>query len=143
MGAHGVRHTGRQRRSISQAAVQTAEHVRPSPPRFARHPAQENVMPMVRVSDGAEIFYKDWGTGQPVVFSHGWPLNADAWDEQAFLVASNGYRAVAHDRRGHGRSSQPWNGNDLDTYADDLAELIEALDLRDVVLVGHSTGGGE
>jgi non-heme chloroperoxidase len=93
--------------------------------------------------DSTELFYKDWGAGQPVVFSHGWPLNADAWDEQAFLVASNGYRAVAHDRRGHGRSGQPWAGNDLDTYADDLAELIEALDLRDVVLVGHSTGGGE
>ena len=93
--------------------------------------------------DGTELFYKDWGSGQPVVFSHGWPLNADAWDDQAFLVASNGFRAIAHDRRGHGRSSQPWNGNDMDTYADDLAALIEALDLRDVVLVGHSTGGGE
>jgi len=91
----------------------------------------------------AEIFYKDWGTGQPVVFSHGWPLNADAWDDQLFLVAANGYRAIAHDRRGHGRSSQTWGGNDLDTYADDLAAVIEALDLRDIVLVGHSTGGGE
>jgi non-heme chloroperoxidase len=100
-------------------------------------------MSMITTQDGTELFYKDWGTGQPVVFSHGWPLNADAWDEQAFLVASNGYRAVAHDRRGHGRSGQPWTGNDLDTYADDLAELLEALDLRDVVLVGHSTGGGE
>jgi non-heme chloroperoxidase len=91
----------------------------------------------------AEIFYKDWGTGQPVVFSHGWPLNADAWDDQLFLAAANGYRAIAHDRRGHGRSSQTWGGNDLDTYADDLAAVIEALDLRDIVLVGHSTGGGE
>ena len=90
-----------------------------------------------------QIYYKDWGAGQPVVFSHGWPLNADAWDDQAFFVAANGYRAVAHDRRGHGRSGQPWNGNDMDTYADDLAELIERLDLRDAVLVGHSTGGGE
>ena len=91
-----------------------------------------------------QIFYKDWGTGQPVVFSHGWPLNADAWDDaDAVPRPRNGFRAIAHDRRGHGRSGQPWNGNDLDTYADDLAELIEALDLHDVVLVGHSTGGGE
>lgn len=94
-------------------------------------------------TDGAEIFFKDWGTGQPVVFSHGWPLNADAWDEQARLVAENGFRAIAHDRRGHGRSSQTWDGNNMDRYADDLAELIEHLDLRDAVLVGHSTGGGE
>ena len=95
--------------------------------------------------ESAEIFFKDWGprTGQPVVFSHGWPLNADAWDDQAFLVAANGYRAIAHDRRGGGRSSQTWTGNDLDTYADDLARLIVTLDLRDTILVGHSTGGGE
>ena len=97
----------------------------------------------VTTQDGTRIFYKDWGAGQPVVFSHGWPLNADAWDDQLLLVAANGYRAVAHDRRGHGRSGQPWDGNDMDTYADDLAALIEALDLRDVILVGHSTGGGE
>lgn len=97
----------------------------------------------VTTSDGTRIFYKDWGTGQPVVFSHGWPLNADAWDDQLFHVASGGYRAIAHDRRGHGRSGQPWSGNEMDTYADDLAALIETLDLRDVVLVGHSTGGGE
>ena len=97
----------------------------------------------VTTADGTSIYYKDWGSGQPVVFSHGWPLNADAWDDQARLVASNGFRAIAHDRRGHGRSSQPWNGNDMDTYADDLATVIETLDLRDVVLVGHSTGGGE
>jgi non-heme chloroperoxidase len=97
----------------------------------------------VVTKDGTQIFYKDWGSGQPVVFSHGWPLSADAWDDQANFVAANGYRAVAHDRRGHGRSSQPWNGNDMDTYADDLAEVIEALDLHDIVLVGHSTGGGE
>lgn len=93
--------------------------------------------------DGVDIFFKDWGDGQPVVFSHGWPLTADAWDPQLNLVAGNGYRAIAHDRRGGGRSGQPWGGNDLTTYADDLAGLIEHLDLRDVVLVGHSTGGGE
>src|SRR4030081_1786544 len=84
---------------------------------------------MVTTQDGTEVFYKDWGMGQPVVFSHGWPLNADAWDDQLFFMASNGFRAVAHDRRGHGRSSQPWGGNDMDHYADDLAEVIEALDL--------------
>jgi non-heme chloroperoxidase len=100
-------------------------------------------MGTITTSDGTEIFYKDWGSGRPVVFSHGWPLNADAWDDQLFLVASNGFRGVAHDRRGHGRSGQPWTGNEMDTYADDLASLIEALDLRDVTLVGHSTGGGE
>ncbi|MEU6116591.1 alpha/beta hydrolase [Streptomyces sp. NPDC047117] len=94
-------------------------------------------------ADGTEIFYKDWGSGRPVVFSHGWPLNADAWDPQLRLVAEHGYRALAHDRRGHGRSGQPWQGNDMDTYADDLARLLEILNLRDVVLVGHSTGGGE
>jgi non-heme chloroperoxidase len=93
--------------------------------------------------DGVDIYFKDWGSGQPVLFSHGWPLTADAWDDQLNLVASSGYRAIAHDRRGGGRSSQPWDGNDLNTYADDLAGLIEHLDLRDVVLVGHSTGGGE
>jgi non-heme chloroperoxidase len=98
---------------------------------------------MVTTKDGTEIFYKDWGTGQPVVFSHGWPLTADAWDDQMWYVVSNGFRAVSHDRRGHGRSSQPWDGHDMNTYADDLAAVIEKLDLRDIVLVGHSTGGGE
>jgi non-heme chloroperoxidase len=93
--------------------------------------------------DGTEIFYNDWGTGQPVVFSHGWPLSADAFEDQMFYLASRGYRCIAHDRRGHGRSSQPWNGNDLDTYADDLAELVTALDLKNAIHVGHSTGGGE
>jgi non-heme chloroperoxidase len=100
-------------------------------------------MPTITAKDGTSIFYKDWGTGQPVVFSHGWPLNADAWDNQANLVASRGFRAVAHDRRGHGRSSQSWDGSTMDQYADDLAELIDTLHLSDVVLVGHSTGGGE
>src|SRR5579863_6043856 len=93
--------------------------------------------------DGAHIFYKDWGAGRPVVFSHGWPLSADAWDAQMLFLGSRGYRVIAHDRRGHGRSSQTWKGNDMDTYADDLAEVIEALGLRNAVLVGHSTGGGE
>jgi len=97
----------------------------------------------ITTKDGTTIFYKDWGTGQPVVFSHGWPLNADAWDDQTFFVASNGYRAIAHDRRGGGRSSQPWDGNDMDHYADDLAALLDTLDLHEAVLVGHSTGGGE
>ncbi|GHO90497.1 alpha/beta hydrolase [Reticulibacter mediterranei] len=97
----------------------------------------------ITTPDGTQIFYKDWGKGQPVVFSHGWPLNADAWDDQMNLVASNGFRGIAHDRRGGGRSSQPWDGNNLDTYADDLATLLDALDQRNVILVGHSTGGGE
>src|SRR5437763_703180 len=90
-----------------------------------------------------DLYYKDWGTGQPVVFSHGWPLSADAWEDQMIFLAARGYRCIAHDRRGHGRSSQPWNGNDMDTYADDLAALVEHLDLREAVHVGHSTGGGE
>ena len=97
----------------------------------------------ITTKDGAQIYFKDWGTGQPVVFSHGWPLTADAWEAQMFFLASQGYRCIGHDRRGHGRSSQPWNGNDMDTYADDLAELFEALDLKNAVMIGHSTGGGE
>lgn len=100
-------------------------------------------MPTIKTSDGTSIYYKDWGSGQPVVFSHGWPLTADAFEDQMFYLASKGYRCIAHDRRGHGRSSQPWHGNDLDTYADDLAALAEALDLTNAVHVGHSTGGGE
>ena len=93
--------------------------------------------------DGTHIYFKDWGTGEPVVFSHGWPLGADAWESQMVYLAANGYRCIAHDRRGHGRSSQPWNGNDMDTYADDLSELIETLSLTGATLVGHSAGGGE
>src|SRR3984885_1361628 len=100
-------------------------------------------MPTITTKDGTTIYYKDWGTGQPITFSHGWPLTADAWDAQMLFLGQQGYRVIAHDRRGNGRSSQPWDGNEMDTYADDLAELFEALDLKDVVMVGHSTSGGE
>jgi non-heme chloroperoxidase len=100
-------------------------------------------MSYITTQDGTQLYYKDWGSGQPVVFSHGWPLSADAWEDAMFFLTSNGYRCIAADRRGHGRSSQPWGGNDLDTYADDLAALVEALDLKDAIHVGHSTGGGE
>ena len=104
-------------------------------------------MPFVTVgqenSANIDLYYKDWGTGQPIVFSHGWPLSSDAFEDQMLFLAHRGYRCIAHDRRGHGRSSQPWDGNEMDTYADDLAKLVEALDLRDAIHVGHSTGGGE
>ena len=98
---------------------------------------------MITTKDNTQIYYKDWGTGQPIVFSHGWPLTSDAFEDQMFFLASRGYRCIAHDRRGHGRSSQPWNGNDMDTYADDLATLTETLNLKNAIHVGHSTGGGE
>jgi non-heme chloroperoxidase len=104
---------------------------------------QEKKMPTITAKDGTKIYYKDWGTGQPVVFSHGWPLNADAWDAQMMYLGERGYRVIAHDRRGHGRSDQTWGGNEMDTYADDVAALFDALDLKKAVMVGHSTGGGE
>ena len=100
-------------------------------------------MSFITTQDRTNIYYKDWGAGRPVVFSHGWPLNADAWDDQMFFLASKGFRCIAHDRRGHGRSSQPWDGNNLDTYADDLSVMLEALNVKDATLIGHSTGGGE
>src|SRR5467141_2619291 len=100
-------------------------------------------MSTITTRDGTQIYYKDWGRGQPVAFSHGWPLSADAWEDQMVFLGAHGYRCIAHDRRGHGRSSQPWNGNEMDTYADDLAALVEGLDLRNAIHVGHSTGGGE
>jgi non-heme chloroperoxidase len=100
-------------------------------------------MPTITTKDGAQIFYKDWGTGQPIVFSHGWPLSADDWDAQMLFFGQHGYRVIAHDRRGHGRSTQTWEGNEMDTYADDLAQLFDTLDLQNAVMVGHSTGGAE
>ena len=100
-------------------------------------------MPTITTKDGTQIYYKDWGNGQPLVFSHGWPLSADAWEDQMIFLAERGYRCIAHDRRGHGRSSQPWQGNEMNTYADDLATLVEVLGLKDAIHVGHSTGGGE
>jgi len=125
------------------AIPQWASAVLPSPVSFINHSKGAKAMGTVTTKDGTEIYYKDWGTGQPIVFSHGWPLSADAFEDQMFFLAQRGYRCIAADRRGHGRSSQPWEGNDLDTYADDLAELVKKLDLKNAIHVGHSTGGGE
>ncbi|MBS7457308.1 alpha/beta fold hydrolase [Coralloluteibacterium stylophorae] len=125
--------------SLGHAAPAAAEAARATPPAASVRQSSD----MLTMRDGTRIYYKDWGSGQPVVFSHGWPLNSDSWEAQMLFLADHGYRVIAHDRRGHGRSSQPWTGNDMDTYADDLAQVIEALDLHDAVLVGFSTGGGE
>jgi non-heme chloroperoxidase len=125
---------------MAALAVATA-----STPADAAAPSQRKGPPMnmITMRDGTQIYYKDWGSGQPVVFSHGWPLSADAWESQMIFLASQGYRCIAHDRRGHGRSSQPWDGNDMDHYADDMAQLLDALEVQGATLIGHSTGGGE
>jgi non-heme chloroperoxidase len=129
--------------AVGAAAATLAAGVLPKRAAAADAAASRVGSGTVTTRDGTRIYYKDWGKGQPVVFSHGWPLSADAWDSQMIFLGSKGYRVIAHDRRGHGRSTQTWDGNDMDTYADDLAALTEALDLRDAVHIGHSTGGGE
>ena len=137
------------RRSVLAAGIGLAAALSlPSLPAMAADKSKQPVkgykaMTTITTKDGTEIYYKDWGQGQPVVFSHGWPLTADAWEDQMVFLGSHGYRVIAHDRRGHGRSSQPWDGNDMNSYADDLAELFEKLDLKDAIMIGHSTGGGE
>jgi non-heme chloroperoxidase len=128
---------------LSGAGMVAAAALPAAPATFPTRTHGDKPMTTITTTDGTQIYYKDWGTGQPVVFSHGWPLSADAWEDQMVFLAERGYRCIAHDRRGHGRSSQPWQGNDMDTYADDLATLVAALDLRDVMHVGHSTSGGE
>jgi len=139
---HGVGLLMSRREVLIGGSVIAASVGRP-PAAIALTQQGEKHMNRVKMKDGTAIYYKDWGSGHPVVFSHGWPLTADAWDAQMIFLGQHGHRVIAHDRRGHGRSDQPWNGNDMDTYADDLANLIEALNLREATLVGHSTGGGE
>ena len=128
---------------LAASGCASSGRARSSGPSATLHGASNGTMSFLTTEDGTQIYYKDWGEGQPVVFSHGWPLSADDWDSQMVFLASRGYRCIAHDRRGHGRSSQPWSGNEMDTYADDLATLVETLDLDEAVHVGHSTGGGE